>query len=129
MPFSICRDYLSDDSEDEIEFFRTLVENRARELHKEAVKKKPVKKWEENVKLCHIVQLLRKVLNHAHMLEYPLDEFGEYAADDRLISCSGKMQVMDKLLRMLKKDGHKVSCSGKIQVVDTVLKLLKKSTA
>lgn len=84
--------------------------HRARELHSEAMKKKESSsKWEHNVKLNHVVPLLRQVCMHAHLIEYPLDEYGEYALDDRLLSCSGKMQVLHKLLTMLKKGGHKVS--------------------
>ncbi len=105
----VRRDYDSeDDSGDEIDFLKGLMQNRAREIHKTNLEKKKPPLFERNIKLMNVVMLLRRACNHAHLVEYPLDEFGEYVQDERLISYSGKVQVLDKLLKHLRNGGHKV---------------------
>ena len=52
---------------------------------------------------------LRKCCNHPYLLEYPLDpKTQELIIDEKIIKCSGKMLLLDKILPHLQKNGHKV---------------------
>lgn len=52
---------------------------------------------------------LRKCCNHPYLLEYPLNpSTGQFKVDEELIKCSGKMMLLDQLLKELKARGHKV---------------------
>ncbi len=50
---------------------------------------------------------LRKVCNHPYLFAEPADALPG-ATDGRIVSCCGKMVVLDKMLRRLRADGHKV---------------------
>ena len=52
---------------------------------------------------------LRKCCNHPYLFDGAEPTFdGEYVLGDHIISNSGKMVVLDKLLHKLKKEGHRV---------------------
>ncbi|TYZ63820.1 hypothetical protein PybrP1_007352 [[Pythium] brassicae (nom. inval.)] len=51
---------------------------------------------------------LRKCCNHPFLFDEALDGRGEVATDERLVTASGKLQVLDKMLARLQRAGHKV---------------------
>lgn len=62
-----------------------------------------------NVKLQNIMMMLRKCCNHPYLLEYPFNPITkELIIDERLLNCSGKLLMLDKMLEGLKARGHKV---------------------
>eukprot|EP00026_Physarum_polycephalum_P001249 Phypoly_transcript_01250.p1 GENE.Phypoly_transcript_01250~~Phypoly_transcript_01250.p1 ORF type:complete len:1141 (+),score=298.60 Phypoly_transcript_01250:98-3520(+) len=59
--------------------------------------------------LMNIIVQLRKCCNHPYLFEGAEPMFdGEYVLGDHIISNSGKMVLLDKLLQKLKKEGHRV---------------------
>ncbi|KAG0146424.1 hypothetical protein CROQUDRAFT_44473 [Cronartium quercuum f. sp. fusiforme G11] len=61
------------------------------------------------MKLQNVVMQLRKVCNHPWLFDWPIDpQTGEYSVGAGLISSSGKMLLLDKLLKGLFERGHKV---------------------
>lgn len=61
------------------------------------------------MKLQNVVMQLRKVCNHPWLFDWPIDPLtGEYSVGDGLISSSGKMLLLDKLLKGLFERDHKV---------------------
>ncbi|GFS25332.1 lymphocyte-specific helicase-like [Elysia marginata] len=61
------------------------------------------------VKMRNIMMQLRKCCNHPYLLEHPLDPAtGELALTEGVVSSSGKMLVLDRMLPELKKRGHRV---------------------
>ena len=52
--------------------------------------------------------MLRKCVNHPYLIEYPLTASGEYRVDKELVSASGKIMLLDRMLVRLKAAGHKV---------------------
>ncbi|XP_071839888.1 lymphocyte-specific helicase-like [Apostichopus japonicus] len=64
---------------------------------------------ETNIRLLNIVMQLRKCCNHPYLLSYPLDPVTQqYRIDEELITSSGKLMVLERLLPALKKNNHKV---------------------
>ncbi|XP_031567428.1 lymphoid-specific helicase-like [Actinia tenebrosa] len=62
-----------------------------------------------SIPLRNILMLLRKCCNHPYLLEYPLDPATQqFKIDEELVSCSGKMKILDQLLAGLRAKGHKV---------------------
>lgn len=62
-----------------------------------------------NMKLQNTVMQLRKVCSHPFLFDWPVNpETREYILDDQLVNASGKMMVLDRLLRELFKRKHKV---------------------
>ena len=62
-----------------------------------------------NMRLQNVVMQLRKACSHPYLFEWPLDsETGEPVADERLVTTSGKMMILDQLLEELFKRKHKV---------------------
>jgi len=49
---------------------------------------------------------LRKVCNHPYLLEWPTDSQGHEIIDENLIKSAGKLQLLDRLLPRLKKEGQ-----------------------
>jgi len=61
------------------------------------------------MKLLNMVMQLRKVCNHPWLFDWPLDpRTGEQLVGQGLVSASGKMLLLDKLLKGLFQGGHKV---------------------
>ncbi|MBW0473952.1 hypothetical protein O181_013667 [Austropuccinia psidii MF-1] len=61
------------------------------------------------MKLQNVVMQLRKVCNHPWLFDWPIDpKTGEYSIGEGLVSASGKMLLLDKLLKGLFDRGHKV---------------------
>ena len=62
--------------------------------------------------MTSVFVMLRKCVNHPYLLEFPLTEEGEFHVDEQLVSCCGKMMLLDKMLSALLREGHKVSVAG-----------------
>lgn len=58
--------------------------------------------------LHNSLSLLRQCCSHPYIIERPVRN-KEIVLDERLVTCSGKMIILDRLLVQLKKDGHKAS--------------------
>ncbi|XP_001604847.2 lymphocyte-specific helicase-like [Nasonia vitripennis] len=54
------------------------------------------------------VTMYRHVVNHPYLIHYPLTDAGDYKVDENIIKASGKILVLDALLKKLYKNGHKV---------------------
>ena len=61
-----------------------------------------------NIKTTAMWVMLRKCCNHPYLLEFPLTPDEDLRVDEELVSCCGKMLVLDRLLSALLKEGHKV---------------------
>ena len=62
-----------------------------------------------NMRLQNTVMQLRKVCSHPFLFDWPLDpKTNEPVLGRELVNASGKMMVLDRLLRELFKRGHKV---------------------
>eukprot|EP00908_Phaeocystis_cordata_P020806 Transcript_32471.p1 GENE.Transcript_32471~~Transcript_32471.p1 ORF type:complete len:713 (+),score=429.90 Transcript_32471:67-2205(+) len=66
----------------------------------------------KDMRMQNVLMQLRKCCNHPYLFEWPLDPHtGNEAVDEILVEASGKMQLLDRILTMLKndkKDKHKV---------------------
>ena len=51
---------------------------------------------------------LRKCVNHPYLIEFPLTSDGDFKIDEELVTNSGKMLLLDRMLPALLRDGHKV---------------------
>lgn len=51
---------------------------------------------------------LRKCCNHPFLFDEPMDASGNVSTDARIVDASGKLQVLDKMLATLQRNGHKV---------------------
>ena len=61
------------------------------------------------IKLRNVMMQLRKCCSHPFLLEHPLDKkTGELSIDERIVSQSGKMLILDRMLKELRRRGHKV---------------------
>ena len=61
------------------------------------------------IKLRNVMMQLRKCCSHPFLLEHPLDpKTGELCLDERIVSQSGKMLVLDRMLKELQRRQHKV---------------------
>lgn len=60
------------------------------------------------VRLQNIMMQLRKCCNHPYLLEYPLTADEQYRIDEDLVTSCGKMVLLDRMLKELKRKGHKV---------------------
>jgi len=59
--------------------------------------------------LMNVVMQLRKACNHPYLFDGAEEEInGEFQLGEHLIKNSGKLVVLDKLLKKLHKEGHKV---------------------
>jgi ATP-dependent DNA helicase len=62
-----------------------------------------------NMKLQNTVMQLRKVCSHPFLFDWPIDpKTNEPVLGAELVNASGKMMVLDRLLRELLKRGHRV---------------------
>ncbi|XP_033733127.1 lymphoid-specific helicase-like [Pecten maximus] len=61
------------------------------------------------IKLRGVMMQLRKCCNHPYLLEYPLDpDTGNFKVDEDIVKKSGKMLLLDRMLKELKSRDHKV---------------------
>ncbi len=67
-----------------------------------------------DIKLTSVFVMLRKCVNHPYLLEFPLDNAGEFLIDEQLVTCCGKMMLLDRMLTELLKQGHKVSLNFEV---------------
>ena len=58
--------------------------------------------------MTSVFMMLRKCCNHPYLLEFPLTEAGEFKVDEQIVSCCGKIMLLDRMLPALIKQGHKV---------------------
>ena len=61
-----------------------------------------------NIKLTNVFMMLRKCCNHPYMLEFPMTLDGHFKVDEELVSSSGKIMLLDRMIPALIKGGHKV---------------------
>lgn len=62
-----------------------------------------------NMRLQNVVMQLRKVCSHPFLFQWPTDpETGDPVLGAELVNASGKMMVLDRLLKELLKRGHRV---------------------
>lgn len=59
-------------------------------------------------KLNNILMQMRKNCNHPDLILSEADDSPDYPPTEQLLSQCGKMQLLDRLLKQLKKRGHKV---------------------
>ena len=63
----------------------------------------------KQVQLQNVIMQLRKCCNHPYLFEWPVDGSGHEVVDEVLLAASGKMQLLDRILTQLKKEGdHQV---------------------
>lgn len=61
------------------------------------------------MKLQNVIMQLRKVCSHPFLFDWPVDEeTWQPVVGEELINASGKMMVLDRLLKELFARGHKV---------------------
>jgi len=64
---------------------------------------------ERTVSFNNLIMQLRKSCNHPYLLEYPLQDDGyHYKIDNKIVTTSGKMVLLDKMLPSLLKSNHRV---------------------
>ncbi|XP_076059020.1 lymphoid-specific helicase-like isoform X2 [Oratosquilla oratoria] len=96
-----------DESESQASLDRYIKAIVSRQETKEVISEKK-KTSVTSIKLQNIVMQCRKIVNHPYLVEYPLTDDGEYKIDKEIIELSGKLKVLDQLLKELKKRDHKV---------------------
>jgi len=64
------------------------------------------------VSVDNMMMQMRKCCNHPFLFEAPIDADGDWAIDERVLAASGKMQLLDRMLTVLKTRGHKVRYSA-----------------
>lgn len=52
--------------------------------------------------------MYQHVVNHPHLIHYPLNDCGLGLVDDSIVKSAGKVLVLDAMLKKLKERGHKV---------------------
>ena len=58
--------------------------------------------------LSNLMIQARKNCNHPFLFQAPMDSDGHWVLDERLVDQSGKMQLLDRMLKVLRPKGHKV---------------------
>ena len=62
-----------------------------------------------SVRMTNIMMQLRKCCNHPYLIECPVEqETLLRKVDEGLVTCCGKMLLLDRMLPELKRRGHKV---------------------
>ncbi len=67
--------------------------------------------------LMNTLMQLRKICNHPYLFQ----EDGNWALNDELIRCSGKFELLDRVLPKLKASGHRVLIFSQMTSLLTVL--------
>mmetsp|Transcript_6329 Transcript_6329/g.15442 ORF Transcript_6329/g.15442 Transcript_6329/m.15442 type:complete len:741 (+) Transcript_6329:87-2309(+) len=61
------------------------------------------------IRLNNILMQLRKCCNHPFLFEWPTDEGGQEVVDERIVTCCGKMVLLDRIMTKLREEGgHQV---------------------
>lgn len=61
-----------------------------------------------SIRMQNRMMQLRKCVNHPYLLEFPLTPDGDFKIDEEIITNSGKMLLLDRMLPALLRDDHKV---------------------
>eukprot|EP00164_Ancoracysta_twista_P007281 GFYU01010307.1.p1 GENE.GFYU01010307.1~~GFYU01010307.1.p1 ORF type:complete len:752 (-),score=246.86 GFYU01010307.1:90-2345(-) len=89
------------------EYYKATLENNLRSLLAE----KNVKN-SGSQRLMNVLMQLRKCCNHPYLFYDPDEEAaqkgGHVVTDEKLVECCGKLKMLDRLLKQLKKRGHRV---------------------
>jgi len=76
------------------------------------------------MKLQNAVMQLRKVCSHPFLFDWPIDpETRELVLGEELVNASGKMMVLDRLLRELFKRGHKVLIFSQFKIMLNIIQV------
>ena len=78
-------------------------------IHTYTLRPSTIRKSATNIKLTNVWMMLRKCCNHPYLLEFPMTPEGEFRIDEDLVTCCGKVMLLDRLLSALISRGHKVS--------------------
>ncbi|KAH9914362.1 SNF2 family N-terminal domain-containing protein [Epithele typhae] len=109
----------AEEDEDEDAYFRRLAEEqlRARKAKKSKANAELGREWQRreaikevsNLNLKNVIMQLRKVCQHPFLFHWPKDpKTRESKLDEELVTASGKMMVLERLLDALFTRGHKV---------------------
>ncbi|XP_064643787.1 lymphocyte-specific helicase-like [Lineus longissimus] len=96
-----------DDDDDEFESWV----NKVAEFSNNSSSKRSAPEFKKSVvhlQMRNMMMLLRRICNHPYLVEYPLNDAGQFKVDEALVASCGKMMLLDKMLAQLKKGGHKV---------------------
>ena len=78
-----------------------------------------------NMKLQNMVMQLRKVCSHPFLFDWPIDAKTNYPVlGEELVNASGKMMVLDRLLRELFERGHKVLLFSQFTTMLDIIEVL-----
>merc|ERR1712216_697825 len=78
-------------------------------LYSEIISKNLTVAGSKQVRLQNILMQMRKCCNHPYLFDWPLDSSGHEAVDEALVQASGKMQLLDRILKRLIKDDKEKS--------------------
>ncbi|XP_057369062.1 lymphoid-specific helicase-like [Daphnia carinata] len=85
-------------------------------------KKRSIQAVNTSIKMNNPMMQLRKIVNHPYLVKWEVDiETGDYIVDEAMVSDSGKLAVMDQMLKRLIKDGHKVLIFSQLTMMLDVL--------
>ena len=71
------------------------------------------------VKIQNSTMMYRHVVNHPYIIHYPLNVYDK--TDDNIIEASGKLLVLDAMLKKLKAKGHKILLFSSMKMVLDVI--------
>jgi len=79
-------------------------------MYKDLINKSLMDSNGKEMRMQNVLMQLRKCCNHPYLFEWPVDPTtGQDAVDEILVEASGKMQLLDRIMTALKKQGdHKV---------------------
>merc|ERR1719160_1049501 len=78
-------------------------------MYEQIIKKNLEDSGGQTIRLNNVLMQLRKCCNHPYLFEWPLGEDGNEIVDEVLVQASGKMQLLDRILTELKRQGgHQV---------------------
>lgn len=78
------------------------------------------------MKLQNTIMQLRKVCSHPFLFEWPIDhDTGDFVVNDELVSASGKMMILDRLLSELSSRKHKVLLFSQFTTMLDIIEVTK----
>lgn len=96
------------DDEDINDWVKEIMDSTAKR-HSSSSKAKGFGSHVNNIKMRNPLMMLRKCCSHPYLLSQPIDqETGYCKIDEEVVKSSGKMLILDAMLKELKKTGHKV---------------------